>query len=203
MTSPSDAATLDRMPGVLPLFPLSGALLLPRGQLPLNIFEPRYLQMIDDAFRAHRMIGMIQPDPAGGDERPVPPLFKVGCAGRITQFAESGDGRYIVTLTGVSPFAIVEQVSTVAPHAPNCAVIPSVVWFPAQAQPDGSIWLRRKARLTLPDEPASRLVLGVRGGTRCSVELAPDFLSVAWRKLLQNAAAGLMVGRTISLGKGV
>lgn len=115
MTSPSDDATLDRMPGVLPLFPLSGALLLPRGQLPLNVFEPRYVQMIDDALKSHRMIGMIQPDPEAG-ERPVPPLTKVGCAGRITQFAESGDGRYIVTLTGVSRFALVEEVAAVTPY---------------------------------------------------------------------------------------
>ena len=116
MTSPSDDATLDGMPGVLPLFPLSGALLLPRGQLPLNIFEPRYVQMIDDAMRTHRMIGMIQPDPHADDERPAPPLFKVGCAGRITQLAESGDGRYIVTLTGVSRFALVEEVAAVTPY---------------------------------------------------------------------------------------
>ena len=116
MTSPSDDATPDRMPAVLPLFPLSGALLLPRGQLPLNIFEPRYLQMIDDSLKGHRMIGMIQPDPEAGDERPVPPLFKVGCAGRITQFAESGDGRYIVTLTGVSRFAMIEEVAAVTPY---------------------------------------------------------------------------------------
>ncbi len=102
------------MPGVLPLFPLSGALLLPRGQLPLNIFEPRYLAMIDDALRTHRLLGMIQPDPEGGEDKP--PLFKVGCAGRITQFAESGDGRYIVTLTGVSRFALIEEVTTVTPY---------------------------------------------------------------------------------------
>jgi 2-dehydropantoate 2-reductase len=87
----------------------------------------------------------------------------------------------------------VEQVATVTPHVPNCPVIPSVVWFPAQAQPDGSIWLRSKAHLTLPDGPPSRAVLDVFRGSRCSVELASDFISVAWRKLLQNAAAGLMV----------
>ena len=102
------------MPGTLALFPLSGALLLPRGQLPLNIFEPRYLAMIDDALRTHRMVGMIQPDPEAGDEKP--PLFKVGCAGRVTQFAESGDGRYIVTLTGVSRFALIEEVAAVTPY---------------------------------------------------------------------------------------
>jgi Lon protease-like protein len=114
MTVYSNATSADEMPGVLPLFPLSGALLLPRGQLPLNIFEPRYLAMIDDALRSHRMLGMIQPDPEGGEERP--PLFKVGCAGRITQFAETGDGRYIVTLTGVSRFALIEEVAAVTPY---------------------------------------------------------------------------------------
>ena len=114
MTGYIAATTADEMPGVLPLFPLSGALLLPRGQLPLNIFEPRYLAMIDDALRTHRMVGMIQPDPEAGDERP--PLFKVGCAGRITQFAESGDGRYILTLTGVSRFAMIEEVAAMTPY---------------------------------------------------------------------------------------
>ena len=114
MTGYTAATTADEMPGVLPLFPLSGALLLPRGQLPLNVFEPRYLAMVDDALRTHRMVGMIQPDPEAGDERP--PLFKVGCAGRITQFAESGDGRYILTLTGVSRFAMVEEVAAMTPY---------------------------------------------------------------------------------------
>ena len=116
MTFPSEgAAGADQMPGVLPLFPLSGALLLPRGQLPLNIFEPRYIAMIDDALKSHRMIGMIQPDLETG-ERPVPSLFKVGCAGRITQFAETGDDRYMVVLTGVARFALVEEVATVTPY---------------------------------------------------------------------------------------
>ncbi|WP_239155386.1 2-dehydropantoate 2-reductase N-terminal domain-containing protein [Amycolatopsis sp. FDAARGOS 1241] len=87
----------------------------------------------------------------------------------------------------------VEQESMVAPHVPGVRVIPSVVWFPAQAQPDGSAWLRGEARLTLPDAPASRVVLEALRGTRCSVDLAADFTSVAWRKLLQNAVAGLMV----------
>src|SRR6202049_983218 len=83
---------------VIPIFPLAGALLLPRGQMPLNIFEPRYLAMIDDALRSpHRLIGMIQPDSThpGADES-KPHLFRVGCVGRLTQFAESGDGRYLI-----------------------------------------------------------------------------------------------------------
>ena len=114
MTGFNSASSASEMPNVLPLFPLSGALLLPRGQLPLNIFEPRYITMVDDALRTHRMFGMIQPDPEAGQERP--PLFKVGCAGRITQFAESGDGRYIITLTGVSRFALMEEVTAVTPY---------------------------------------------------------------------------------------
>ncbi|GAA3543639.1 oxidoreductase [Amycolatopsis ultiminotia] len=87
----------------------------------------------------------------------------------------------------------VEQESSVAPYVPGCPVVPSVVWFPAQAQPDGSVWLRGKARLTVPDVPAARVVLEALRGTRCALEPAADFTSLAWRKLLQNAVAGLMV----------
>ncbi len=116
MTSKSGPYGIDRVPGVLPLFPLAGALLLPRGQLPLNVFEPRYVAMIDDALRSHRMIGMIQPDPKSGDRQQVPPLCGIGCAGRITQFAETGDGRYLVTLTGIARFALVEEVAAVTPY---------------------------------------------------------------------------------------
>jgi Lon protease-like protein len=98
------------LPGTIPVFPLPGALLLPRGQMPLNIFEPRYLEMVDDALRdGHRLIGMIQPDPAhpGTPERPN--LYKVGCAGRITQIAETGDGRYLMQLTGVTRYRIIQE----------------------------------------------------------------------------------------------
>ncbi|MYW93830.1 oxidoreductase [Amycolatopsis rubida] len=87
----------------------------------------------------------------------------------------------------------VEQEAAVAPFVPGCPVLPAVVWFPAEAQPDGTVRLRGEARLTLPDAPASRTVREALSGTRCSIELAADFLSVAWRKLLQNAVAGLMV----------
>lgn len=87
----------------------------------------------------------------------------------------------------------VEQEPTVAPHVPDCPVLPSVVWFPAQVQPGGSVWLRGAARLTVPDVPAARVVSEALHGTRCAVDLAADFTSVAWRKLLQNAVAGLMV----------
>ncbi|WP_454676765.1 oxidoreductase [Achromobacter marplatensis] len=86
----------------------------------------------------------------------------------------------------------VEQLEAVAKHAPRARVVPAVVWFPAQAQADGSVRLRGEARLSLPDSPASRVVAEGLRGTRCAVEISADFPSVAWRKLLQNAVAGLM-----------
>jgi uncharacterized protein len=106
------------LPEVIPVFPLPGALLLPRGQMPLNIFEPRYLAMVDDTFRdGHRLIGMIQPDVAhSGGEKKTPALFRVGCVGRITQLAETGDGRYILELTGVSCFKVLEELSVLTPY---------------------------------------------------------------------------------------
>jgi len=106
------------LPEVLPVFPLPGALLLPRGQMPLNIFEPRYLAMIDDALRSgDRLIGMIQPDPAHpGPDESKPNLFQVGCVGRMTQFAESGDGRYLIQLTGIARFRIEDELAVATPY---------------------------------------------------------------------------------------
>jgi uncharacterized protein len=110
------------LPKTIPVFPLSGALLLPRGQMPLNIFEPRYLEMVDDALRdGHRLIGMIQPDSAHSASVEHPNLYKVGCIGRITQLAETGDGRYLLQLTGVARFRIVEELR-VATSYRQCAV---------------------------------------------------------------------------------
>ena len=104
------------LPEVLPIFPLTGTLLLPRGRLPLNIFEPRYLAMVRDALGGERLIGMIQPSKPQDDNRgprgiggPNPPLYPIGCAGRVTQFSEADDGRFLVTLTGVSRFRIAEE----------------------------------------------------------------------------------------------
>ncbi len=105
------------LPKVIPVFPLPGALLLPRGQMPLNIFEPRYLAMVDDALRdGHRLIGMIQPDITHSSDGERPSLFKVGCVGRITQLAESGDGRYLLELTGVSRFEVVAEMTVTTPY---------------------------------------------------------------------------------------
>jgi Lon protease-like protein len=105
------------LPEVLPIFPLTGILLLPRARLPLNIFEPRYLAMTRDALGGERLIGMVQPSepqddnrgPRGAGSAMNPPVYAIGCAGRITQFAESDDGRYVLTLTGVSRFRIVDE----------------------------------------------------------------------------------------------
>lgn len=103
-------------PEAIPLFPLGGALLLPRGQMPLNIFEPRYLAMIDDALKGERVIGIIQPEPENGRQPEIPPLLKVGCLGRITQFSETGDGRYIITLTGISRFRLLDELAVTTPY---------------------------------------------------------------------------------------
>jgi hypothetical protein len=105
------------LPEVIAVFPLPGALLLPRGQMPLNIFEPRYLAMVDDALRdGHRLIGMIQPDATHSRSETKPTLFRVGCVGRITQLAESGDGRYVLELTGVSRFKVVEELTVLTQY---------------------------------------------------------------------------------------
>jgi uncharacterized protein len=102
---------------VIPVFPLPGALLLPRGQMPLNIFEPRYVAMIDDALRSGlRLIGMIQPDEAHPGSESKPNLYKVGCAGRITQIAETGDGRYLLQLTGIARFHVEEELHVMTPY---------------------------------------------------------------------------------------
>lgn len=100
---------LNDLPQIIPIFPLSGALMLPRARLPLHIFEPRYLAMLDDALKQDgRLIGLIQPCEVPG--RDGPGLQRIGCAGRITQFSETEDGRYMITLTGISRFRVVDEV---------------------------------------------------------------------------------------------
>ncbi len=103
------------LPQTIALFPLNGAILFPRGVLALNIFEPRYLNMIDDALGAERMIGIIQPA-TGEDEEPIPELSDVGTLGRITSFAETDDGRYLVTLTGVCRFTCGREIEAGKPY---------------------------------------------------------------------------------------
>ncbi|WP_296713223.1 LON peptidase substrate-binding domain-containing protein [Rhodoblastus sp.] len=105
------------LPESIPIFPLSGAILLPGGQLPLNIFEPRYLAMFDEAMRGERIIGMVQPlsgvDAPAGEKAELRP---VGAAGRITQLSETGDGRYFVVLSGIARFRILSEVDSAEPY---------------------------------------------------------------------------------------
>lgn len=115
MSAQVGPASIDELPQILPIFPLAGALLLPRGRLPLNIFEPRYLAMVRDALAAERMIGMVQP--TGADSRAnVPPVYTVGCLGKITAFSETDDGRFLITLTGVCRFRIGQELARVTPY---------------------------------------------------------------------------------------
>lgn len=107
--------TLEDLPRIIPVFPLSGALLLPSGRLPLNIFEPRYLSMIDDALAHTRVVGMIQPRNAD-DPAAKPVVYSKGCVGRLTSFTEAPDGRYLITLTGVCRFEVREELDTVTAY---------------------------------------------------------------------------------------
>lgn len=112
----------DDLPPALAIFPLTGVLLLPRGRLPLNIFEPRYLTMVTDALASDRMFGMVQPSSANAESREgEPALYQTGCAGRITHFEETDDGRFILSLKGVSRFEIVEEIPTLRGYR-KCAV---------------------------------------------------------------------------------
>ena len=113
MPGPILRYSLGDLPNSLPIFPLSGVVLLPRGRLPLNIFEPRYLAMIDDAMARHRLIGMIQPD---SEDSNSPGLCAVGCAGRITSLSETEDGRYIINLSGIIRFRIGAELAAATPY---------------------------------------------------------------------------------------
>ena len=109
MTREDTAVEFDSLPGVLPIFPLAGVLLLPHAQLPLNIFESRYLAMTRDALAGHKLIGMVQPVHPEEEDGDLPAVYGNGCAGRITTFEETGDGRILITLTGLCRFAIHEE----------------------------------------------------------------------------------------------
>ncbi|WP_105425803.1 LON peptidase substrate-binding domain-containing protein [Neorhizobium tomejilense] len=109
----------EDLPETVPVFPLTGALLLPGGQLPLNIFEPRYLAMFDAALAGNRLIGIVQPsllESGEAVEGPRAPLSTVGCIGRITSFAETGDGRYITSISGICRFRLIEEVGQGHPY---------------------------------------------------------------------------------------
>lgn len=124
------------VPDTIAVFPLTGALLLPTGQLPLNIFEPRYLAMFDAAIAGNRLIGMVQPALGDSDERHSEAnLSAVGCVGRITSFAETGDGRYIVSLTGVCRFRLLDEKETHQPYR-TFRIAPFISDFSARNEED-------------------------------------------------------------------
>lgn len=104
--------SFEDLPATVPVFPLPGALLLPGGHLPLNIFEPRYIAMVDDALAGDRLIGMSQPKSGQGPATAPDPVYEIGCAGRITALEETDDGRYVITLTGVARYRAGEEVAT-------------------------------------------------------------------------------------------
>ena len=97
---------IDHLPDKIPVFPLSNFIIFPRTTVPLNIFEPRYIDMIDDAMKSDRIIGMVQPKKTNQN---IPVLYNIGCAGKITSFNETNDGRYLIVLDGISRFSIVEE----------------------------------------------------------------------------------------------
>ncbi|MCL4714338.1 MAG: LON peptidase substrate-binding domain-containing protein [Hyphomonadaceae bacterium] len=103
------------LPQAIPLFPLAGAILMPRGVLTLNVFEPRYLNMVDDALGGERLVGMIQPA-TGEEDEATPQLCDVGAVGRITAFSETEDGRYLITLTGVCRFDLEQELEVDTPY---------------------------------------------------------------------------------------
>ena len=97
---------INHLPNKIPVFPLSNFIIFPRTTVPLNIFEPRYIDMIDDAMKSNRIIGMVQPKKS---DQNIPVLYNVGCVGKITSFNETSDGRYLIVLDGISRFKIIEE----------------------------------------------------------------------------------------------
>ena len=141
-------AVLNALPDALPLFPLNGVLLLPRGGLPLNVFEPRYLAMVDAALATDRMIGIVQPAADGVAGLSAPDgtnLYRVGCAGRIRAFEETDDGRYMIELRGVCRFDITEELEM---RDGFRNIRPDYSRFASDPYPDGELSIERKRLLS-------------------------------------------------------
>ncbi len=154
MSDDSHAAPFEALPETLPVFPLAGALLLPRGRLPLNIFEPRYLRMVRDVIGGHRLIGMVQPL-EGEANAARPEIYRVGCAGRISAFAEADQGRYLITLTGVCRFRVHDELTTATPYR---QVVPDYAAFRGDVTPADEPGVDRERLLK-----ALRAYLAVKG----------------------------------------
>lgn len=163
---------LADMPASLPIFPLTGVLLLPRGQLPLNIFEPRYLALTEAALgERQRLIGMIQPIEAEGADAP-PSLYPIGCAGRISSFSETGDGRYLITLSGVCRFAVGEELAVDTPYR--------------RVRPDFARFARDLA------EPPAPTLDRARFTELLKVYLARQRIKADWRSIAEAPDDGLV-----------
>lgn len=156
-------STVEDLPATLLVFPLTGAVLLPRGELPLNIFESRYLAMIDAALKGDRLIGMIQPT-EHEDKVLRPALSKVGCAGRITGFRETDDGRILITLTGICRFEVAEELGVKTPYR--------------QIRPDYGRFLGDLIADSATDFPRERLVGALKS------YLARRDLKADWRSVM-------------------
>ncbi|MGB7406783.1 MAG: LON peptidase substrate-binding domain-containing protein [Pacificimonas sp.] len=144
-----DEPSLDGMPRELPIFPLGGALMLPRGNLPLNIFEPRYLEMVRDAMGGDRMIGMVQPKPDGS-------LYEIGGVGRVTQFTDSENGTFQILLGGVSRFRILDEMNGDTPY--RVAIADYGDFLDDFRQPDGLAAITRASL-----EEVMKTYLGAEG----------------------------------------
>ncbi|MEX0695529.1 MAG: LON peptidase substrate-binding domain-containing protein [Rhodospirillales bacterium] len=169
---------LETLPDILPVFPLPGAMLLPGGQLPLNIFEPRYLNMVEDALAGARLIGMIQPLHESTEQLVADGirLYDIGCAGRMSQFSETGDGRYIIALDGLIRFRVAEELPSADGYR---RVRADYSAFAADMQPSSDT-----VSPPLPDRPklvsAMTRYFEIKGieADLTSIENAPDALLV-------------------------
>ena len=136
------APKFEEMPETIPVFPLTGALLLPHGDMPLNIFEERYLNMVDDVMKGSRLIGMIQPRQENTGQDPQASLYQMGCAGKIVDFTQTPDGRYEIVLTGICRFTVEEEIDTTRGYR---LVKPDWSMHPEDTQPNPCFDLDREA----------------------------------------------------------
>lgn len=170
--------SIEELPRTIPVFPLSSVLLLPRGQLPLNVFEPRYLAMVDTALAGPRLIGMIQPRDDTNATSLKPPLMQAGCAGKITAFQETEDGRYLITLSGICRFRVARELDAVTPYR--------------QITADYTPYANDLAVLNDPQLPRERLLTALKTYlTRRDLKADWDSAATAPPEALVNALAML------------
>lgn len=170
--------SIEELPRTIPVFPLSSVLLLPRGQLPLNVFEPRYLAMVDTALAGPRLIGMIQPRDDTSATSLKPPLTQAGCAGKITAFQETEDGRYLITLSGICRFRVARELDAVTPYR--------------QITADYTPYTNDLAVLNDPQLPRERLLTALKTYlTRRDLKADWDSAATAPPEALVNALAML------------